>query len=47
MCNLRYKTTKKISEVFHNGSNYDHNFIIREVAEEFKGMFECVGENTE
>ena len=23
MCNLKYSTPKKISIVFHNGSNYD------------------------
>ena len=26
---------------------YDYHFIIRESAEEFKGQFECLGENTE
>ena len=31
----------------HNGSKYDYHFIIRELAEEFKGQFECLGENTE
>ena len=38
---------KKISIVFHNGSNYDYNFIIKELAEEFKKQFTCLGENTE
>ena len=34
--------------VFHNGSNCDFHFIIKELAEEeFKGKFECLGENTE
>ena len=33
--------------MFHNGSTYDYHFIIREVAEEFEGEFECLGENTE
>ena len=32
---------------FHNGSKYDYHFIIKELAEEFKGQFECLGENTE
>ena len=27
---------KKIPIVFHNGSNYDYHFIIKELAEEFK-----------
>ena len=31
----------------HNGSKYDYHFIIKELAEEFKGQFECLGENTE
>ena len=31
----------------HNGSKYDYHFIIKELAEEFKGEFECLGENTE
>ena len=47
ICNLRYKIPKKISVVFHNGSTYDHRFIINQLAEEFKGKFECSGENTE
>ena len=33
--------------VFHNGSTYDYHFIIKELAEEFEGLFECLGENTE
>ena len=47
MCNLRYKTPKEISAIFHNGSKYDYHFIFKEVAEEFEGQFECLGENTE
>ena len=47
ICNLRYKTPKKIPAVFHSGSTYDYHFIIKELAEEFKGQFECLGENTE
>ena len=39
ICNLRYKT--------HNGSTYDYHFIIKELAKEFEGEFECLGENTE
>ena len=33
--------------MFHNGSTYDYYFIIKELAEEFEGEFECLGENTE
>ena len=47
ICNLRYKILKEIPEVFHNGSTYDYHFIIKELAEEFEGEFECLGENTE
>ena len=45
--NLRYKEPKKIPIVFHNGSTYDYHFIIKQLAEDFKGQFECLGENTE
>ena len=31
----------------HNGSKYDYHLIIKELAEEFKGEFECLGENME
>ena len=33
--------------VFQNSSNYDYHFIIRELANEFEGQFECLEENTE
>ena len=44
--NLRYKIPQEIPIKIHNGSKYDYHFIIRELAEEFKGQFECLGENT-
>ena len=37
----------KIPAVFNNGLNYDYHFIIKELANEFEGKFECLGENTE
>ena len=37
----------EILVVFHNGSNYDYNFIIKELANEFEGQFESLGENTD
>ena len=46
-CNLRYKISKEIPVVFHNGSTYDYRFFIKNLAEEFEGEFECLGENTE
>ena len=45
--NLRYKIPKEIPVVIHNGSTYDYHFIIKELAEEFEGEFECLGGNTE
>ena len=33
--------------MFHNGSTYDYHFIIKNLAEEFEGAFECLSENTE
>ena len=33
---LKHSVPKKISMVFHDGSNYDYHFIIKELAEEFK-----------
>ena len=47
ICNLRYKIPKEIPIVFHNGSTYDYLFIIKELAKDFEGNFECLGENTE
>ena len=48
ICNLRYKTPpKEITIVFHNGSTYDYHFIINQLAKEFDGQLECLGENTE
>ena len=37
----------EIPVVFHNGSNYDYHFIIKELTNEFEGQFECLGENKE
>ena len=47
ICNFRYKTPKEIPAVFHNGSTYDNYLIIKELAQEFKGELECLGENTD
>ena len=38
---------KIIPIVFHNGSNYDYHFVIKELAEEFKRQFTCLGEYTQ
>ena len=47
ICNLRYKIPQEIPVTIHNGSKYDQHFLIKELAEEFKGGFECLGENAE
>ena len=50
ICNLRYETLKEIPVVFHNRSNFDYHFVMKQMAEEFEGQFErekCLGENTE
>ena len=47
ICNLMYNTPREKSVIFHNGSSYDYHFIIKELAEEFEGDFECLGENKE
>ena len=47
ICNLRYKVPNELPVVIHNGSTYDYHFIIKQLAKEFKGQFECLGENTE
>ena len=36
----------EIPAVFHNGSNFDYHFIIKELVNEFDGQFEWLGENT-
>ena len=46
-CNLNYKIVKEVPVLFHNGSVYDYHFIIKCLAREFIGNFECLGENTE
>ena len=33
--------------MFHNGSTYDYHFIIKQLAKEFKGNIESLGDNTE
>ena len=48
ICNLHYEVFKEISVKIHNASKYDYRFLIKELAEEFRGEeFEWLGENTE
>ena len=37
----------EISAVLNEGSNYGYHFIIKELANEFEGKLECLGENKE
>ena len=45
--NLRFNVPQEIPVLFHNGSNYDYHFIIKKLANEFKGKFGWLVENTE
>ena len=44
---MKYSVPKNILIAFHNGSNYDYHFIIKELAEEFKKQFTYLGASTE
>ena len=45
-CNLNYKVSNNIPIIIHNAS-YDTHFLINNLAEEFKGELDCIGENME
>ena len=45
--NLRYKISKTIPVALLNGSTYDYHFTIKQLAEDFKGQFECLVEDAE
>ena len=45
-CNLNYKVPEDIPIIIHN-ANYHTHFIINQLAEEFKGELNCIGENME
>ena len=47
ICNLRFNVPNEFPVVFHNGSNYDYQFIIGELADEFEGHFESLEGNKE
>ena len=42
-----FNVPNEILLVFHNGSNYDYHFIMKELANEFERQLECLGENIE
>ena len=45
--NLICKTPKEIQLVFLSDSNFDYQFIIKDLAELCEGQFKYLGENTE
>ena len=47
ICNLNFNVPNEIPVVFHNGSDYHYHFIIKELANEFEGQSDCLGENKE
>ena len=47
ICNLRYSTQKDIPVFFHNGTNYDVNLVINELAKEFRSELNCIPLNGE
>ena len=47
ICNLKFEVLNEISAVFHEGSNYHHHFVIKELANEFEWQFECIGKSKE
>ena len=40
ICNLRFNVPNEIFIIFHNGSNYDYHFMIKELAKESKCLLE-------
>ena len=44
--NLEYSVPKNVPVAFHNGSNYDYHFIIKELEKEFEKQFTCLWEKT-
>ena len=47
ICSLDCKVPKEIPIKIHNGLTYDYHFLIKELAAEFKGQFECLREKTQ
>ena len=46
ICNLIFNLPNEIPVVFHSLSNYDYHCIIKELAKEIEGKFECILEST-
>ena len=47
ICNLGFHVPNEVPVVFHNGSNYDCHFIIKELANRSEGQLEHLAKNTE
>ena len=45
ICNLRINVPNEIPVVYYNESNFDYHFIIKELASQFEGQVEYLGEN--
>ena len=43
ICNLKFNVPNETPVVFHNASNYDYHFSIKEFANEFEGNFNVLG----
>ena len=43
ICNLKFDVPNETHVFFHNSSNYDYHFVIKELANKFEGKFECFG----
>ena len=46
ICNLKYKVPKEIPIIIHNAT-YDTYFMLNQLAIEFNGELNCIGDNTE
>ena len=46
ICNLKYKVPKEIPIIIHNAS-YDTHFMLNQLAIEFKGELNCIGDDME
>ena len=44
---LKFSLLRKIPIVLNNESNYSYHLIIKELEEQLKKKFTCLGENTE
>ena len=44
---MKYSTQKDIPVFFHNGTNYDFNLVINELAKEFRSQLNCIPLNGE